>query len=110
MIQVKLYHNRDKKYIGFQLRGHAGFGEEGQDIVCAAVSVLAINTINAVEAYTKDKISVLSDEEEGCIVCRFQTNPSKEAELLLKTMVLGLKQITDNDDYAEYIQLNFEEV
>ena len=29
--------------------------EEGQDIVCAAVSVLVINTVNAIEQFTDDR-------------------------------------------------------
>ena len=28
-------------------KGHAGYAEEGQDIVCAAVSALVINTVNS---------------------------------------------------------------
>ena len=110
MIQVIIYQGLDKRYNGFQVKGHAGFEDAGKDIVCAAVSVLVINTINAVEEYTKDRISVLSDEEDGCITCHFRGKPSKEAELLLKTMVLGLRQMADDDNYAEYIQLEFEEV
>ena len=39
--------------MGFDLEGHAGYSEAGTDIVCAAVSVLVINTINAVEMYTE---------------------------------------------------------
>ena len=36
------------------MQGHAGYAEPGQDIVCAAVSALVINTINAIEAFTED--------------------------------------------------------
>ena len=35
-------------------RGHAGYAEEGQDIVCAAVSALIINTVNSLETFTDD--------------------------------------------------------
>ncbi len=34
----------------FLIEGHAGSGEYGRDVVCAAVSALAINFVNSVEA------------------------------------------------------------
>ena len=33
---------RNGSYLDFLSRGHAGYAEEGQDIVCAAVSALII--------------------------------------------------------------------
>ena len=38
---------KSKTVKGFEIRGHAGWANFGQDIVCAGVSVLAINTQNA---------------------------------------------------------------
>ena len=34
---------RNGNYLEFVSKGHAGYAEEGQDIVCAAVSVLAVS-------------------------------------------------------------------
>ena len=54
MIHVTVYREFSKiEYIGFQTSGHAGYAPEGQDIVCAAASVLTINTINAIEQFTE---------------------------------------------------------
>ena len=58
---------RKKECTGFQTEGHAEYADPGQDIVCAAVSVLIINTMNAIELYTEDAFSVFSDEETGMI-------------------------------------------
>lgn len=110
MIQITLYRNSRKEYCGFKSLGHAGFAEEGQDIVCAAVSILVINTINSIETYAKDSCSVISDDRKGLIDYQLKDRPSKEAELLLKAMVLGLRQIADDENYARYIDLTFEEV
>ena len=49
MIRVTIYQNEKKECAGFLAKGHAGFSEAGQDIVCAAASVLMINTVNAIE-------------------------------------------------------------
>ncbi len=110
MIHAVIYESRDKVCAGFYLQGHAGYAEEGQDIICAAVSVLVINTVNAIEAFTQDDISVVSSEENGTIECRLKEKPSQETDLLLKTMILGLKDIAEEDNYKEYIDLTFEEV
>ena len=110
MIHVTIYQDKRNVCTGFQLKGHAGFAEEGQDIVCAAASVLVLNTINAINLYAEDEFSVDSDQEEGMIAFYLSDSPSKEAELLLKTMILGLEQMVDDENYAEYIDLTFEEV
>lgn len=108
MNRVTIYKNELDEIVGFKSYGHAGYDEEGYDIVCAAISVLTINTINAIDAYTDDQTSVVTDEDEGCIEYTLLNRPSEEATLLLNTMVLGLESIVEN--YENYIDLKFEEV
>ena len=110
MIRVTIYKNENHQCGGFKALGHAGYSEEGQDIVCAAVSVLTINTANSVEEFTEDETSLLSDESDGLIDFQIKGNPSSEAAILLKAMVLGLEQIADDDEYRKYMDLTFEEV
>ncbi len=108
MINITIYINNLDNHLGFSATGHAGFAESGQDIVCAAVSVLMINTINAIDEFTEDAFSSLEDEEDGTLVFNLNSTPSLETDLLLKTMVLGLRAIEEN--YKPYINLIFEEV
>lgn len=110
MIHVTIYQNKRKEYTGFIAYGHAGFSDEGQDIVCAAASVLIINTVNAIEKFTEDRASLVSDDAEGIIDYSLKSRPSEGAKLLLDTMVLGLMEMSDDENYAEYIDLTFEEV
>ena len=49
MIHVVIYQNEKEECTGFQTEGHAEYADPGQDIVCAAASVLIINTMNAIE-------------------------------------------------------------
>ena len=72
--------------------------------------MLMINTVNAIEAFADDKTSLVSDDMEGLIDFRLQAHPSKEAALLLNAMILGLKEMADDSNYSEYIQVRFEEV
>ncbi len=111
MIHVAIYQNENKECVGFRTEGHAGYSEEGSDIVCAAVSVLVLNTINAIELYTQDPCSVIHNDEAGLIAYYLVNGfPSEGAGLLLNTMFLGLEHMADDENYAEYIDLTFEEV
>ena len=110
MIRVKIYKNEKNECVGFQAHGHAGMSEAGQDIVCAAASVLMINTVNAIDRYAPDKTSLVSDDPEGLIEYQIKGRPSKEAALLLNAMLLGIEEMADDENYEEYIELDFEEV
>ena len=51
MINVTIY-QKENKICAFEISGHAGYAPAGEDIVCAAVTVLSFNTVNAIEAFT----------------------------------------------------------
>ena len=109
MTKVTIYKNEQNECVGFRAYGHAGYAAEGEDIVCAAISILTINTMNAIEAFTDARCSLVSDDEDGMIDFQIE-NPSKETTLLLDTMVLGLETMAEDEDYADFIDLKFEEV
>ena len=45
----------DGVFCGFEEQGHTGYGEEGADILCAALSSMTMLIINAIEvAYASD--------------------------------------------------------
>lgn len=110
MIRVTIYKNEKHECVGFRALGHAGYSESGQDIVCAAVSVLTINTVNAIDIFTEDEASLVSDDEQGLIDFKISGRPTKETTLLLKAMILGLEEMADDENYEKYIDLTFEEV
>jgi uncharacterized protein YsxB (DUF464 family) len=109
MTKVTIYKNEKEICVGFRTYGHAGYADEGEDIVCAAISILTINTMNAIEKYTDTTASLVADDEEGMIEFRID-NPSNETTLLLDTMILGLETLADDENYADFIDLTFEEV
>lgn len=55
---------RKKLINSFELTGHADAGEYGNDIVCAAVSVLAISTVNGLQQLAKADLLVKQDEKK----------------------------------------------
>ncbi len=96
MITVTSYINQDNKIIGFRSSGHANYATKGQDIICSAVSVLVINTVNSIYEFTSDIITYDENEEDGMIDFIITSNISDESELLLKSLFLGLQGIRDS--------------
>lgn len=93
MIKISVYKNAEGKIIGFHSKGHAGYAESGQDIVCAAVSVLIINTVNSIEHFTSDVFKYAEDEKKGEIDFKIESELSSESDLLLNSLFLGLEGI-----------------
>ena len=109
MIKVTL-HQKNNHVYRLRYEGHAGYSKHGNDIVCAAVSMLTLNTLNAIERFTDEPIQSLAyDEEKGLIDVEFPRRKAgvfePEAELLIRTLILGL--IDTKEMYGEkYIQIS----
>lgn len=109
MVTITIYQNQKGQYTGFHCIGHADYAKPGEDIVCAGVSILVINTINAIHAFTPDAFSTETEQDSGLIEVRFEQPVGHDAELLLKTMILGLQDIQKNYG-TKYSFLKFKEV
>ena len=66
MITVTIYQIRMTVMQVFEVVGHAGYAEEGYDIICAAVSVLVVNAVNSIETFTDDTFAD-ADEDDGIV-------------------------------------------
>jgi hypothetical protein len=106
MITVEIIKKSDD-YLGFEVSGHAGYAESGSDIICAAVSVLTVNTANSIEILARDPI--IDHEEEGFLSCRFPEGLSENGKLFMESMILGLKQIETSYE-KPYVRVVFSEV
>ncbi len=49
MITVKIVRDRTRKITGVFMSGHAGYAEEGSDIICAGASTLIYTLANSLE-------------------------------------------------------------
>ncbi len=105
MIKAKvLTHNGS--YHSFSCMGHAGFEDIGKDIVCAAVSMLVINTANSLDKLTDNRITATDDKY---IQWEFMDIPDEKGKLLMDSMVMGLKEI-EKQYGNNYLRLMIEEV
>lgn len=104
MIQVRTV-KENGIYKKFMIDGHADYADEGQDIVCAAVSALVINTINSIEEFTEDAFTC--DCADGQIRSwEFTSAVSPETGLLMDALMLGLVNIRKSYG-EEYLSVEF---
>lgn len=95
MIKVTAKRNADGIYSRVCLEGHAGYAEYGFDIVCSAVSVLVINTVNSIEQFTEDDLVVEHDGKTDRFEFYITSEISHETELLMNSLILGLQGIKE---------------
>ncbi len=108
MINIIFYRKSDGTYKGFGMSGHAMFAKYGKDIVCSAVSVLAINTVNSVSELTNNKFDI-EKSKSGNLKFKFTSDPDEKGQLLLESLALGILGI--EEEYgSKYLQVNFKEV
>ncbi len=110
MTKVTFYQNSSGQITGFTASGHSGYGEAGQDIVCAAVSALILNTVNSIERLTEDPFAVDSDEERGYIRLTMEGELSRESDILLRSLAMGLSDLEADEANQDYVDIIFEEV
>ena len=112
MTQITIFQNQNHDVVRFTCFGHAGFAEAGHDIVCAGISILVLNTINAIEQFTDDDFTCDVEEESGAIDFRFHSVCGADAKLLIRTMILGLEGIQSSygKNGKKYLKLQFKEV
>ncbi|MBQ3393487.1 MAG: ribosomal-processing cysteine protease Prp [Lachnospiraceae bacterium] len=104
MTRAVIERTGDGHYRSFFVSGHAGYAEEGEDIVCAGISAIVINTINCLEDLLHEPIGYEYDEESGDISCVFKKVPSQKASFLIDTMIHGLEwiRLTYGEEYLSY--------
>ena len=99
MIQAEVVRNKQGTIRGFNISNH------GESKACAAVSMLAINTVNSIESFTEDDIMYEYDEESGGYLKFALTSEtmSEGTSVLLKALELGLTHVKEL--YPEEISL-----
>lgn len=77
-------------------KGHAGAKAAGENVVCAAVSILMQNCVNALEQVAGVTPQVTADEALALIdisLPPMESERGRDAQTILRTTVLGLTDI-----------------
>ena len=110
MTRITIYKTKSGEYRKFVCDGHAGYADRGEDIVCAAISALVINTVNSLEEIAKEPTRVEADEKAGRISCFFLRQPLQaSSRVLMDSLALGLSNIVAQYG-KKHCKLTFKEV
>lgn len=108
MVEITMYES-SLQFIGFKMEGHAGYAPIGQDIVCAAVSVLAQGTIiGLTDVLALDTEYETSGGYITCMVKSINHREREDADVLLRTMYMTLKNL--EQQYENHIKVFTKEV
>ena len=106
MTRCTLFMDDASRITGFSIKGHSGYAEEGSDIVCAAVSVLALTTDHAL-CRLVGLSPIERGGEDGYLEVHLPGGMSKQqmhdAQLLMSALHLGLENIAQ--DYPRFVRL-----
>ena len=110
------FFKRDGVYYGFEEKGHAGYAESGDDIVCSAVSAMTMLIINAIEvAYASDvEYTIDEDTTDIKVVARgalaeFEEDEKKRFAIsgLIEAYYLQLNDMLE--EYYDYLDVSEQE-
>ena len=111
MTTIEVYRRKDGRLCGLRAAGHAGAGDYGHDIVCAAVSVLTQTAVNALETVAGVQTSPIVDEKAGVLECLLppglEAGQAGAADIVLRTVTQGLMDVQTT--YPKYVRVLFKE-
>lgn len=104
MTKISIY-KKGKNIVKYVVEGHSDFAEEGSDIVCSAISVVAYTTINGITDILGIPVGYeVRDAYLECIVPDNLSDSEREkVSILLDTMYLSFVNL--KEQYKEYITI-----
>ena len=104
MTKINIYRNR-KDIVKFVVSGHTDYKDQGEDIVCAAISALSMNALNGLTDVVG--LTVGYEVRDGYLECILPEMLSREerksANVLLDALLLSFKNL--EKQYREYITI-----
>ena len=108
MTRVTLYYSGGT-LTGIESRGHSGFGWSGNDVICAAVSVLMQALVLGLEDIAEVQgLNVEADERVPVMRAVWPSSEQERLSLLTETAARSLRQIALEN--PKYIRLTTEEI
>ena len=102
-----IFHTVEDRIIGFDAQGHSGYGEEGEDIVCAAVT----SAVRLVESTVNDVMGLCAavkvNEKDASISLRLPGGLAQTAESTCQNLLTGLMVYLAelHDEYPDHIEV-----
>lgn len=102
MVAITVFVTENGEYAGYRFEGHADSAPYGEDLVCAAASMLAVITQNSLEV---QHIPHEGKADSGHVWVRLIPDEDEHrkiaAQAVLKTLAVGAEQLAKS--YPKYI-------
>ena len=110
MTRVTFTKGENLPYERIQTEGHSGYGEEGTDIICAAISSATELVVNILEQFSIDLDIEVDEEAPSVLVLILDGDNNRKKKDMVKNIVEGYKSyITDlAEAYPEFIEISTE--
>ena len=106
MIWAEIRRNQKGNIYGFTVKEH------GESVVCAAISMLSLNTVNSIEALVDEEMTYNYNPNGGFLemdLPRIRNGKrNREADLLLESLALGLRSVKAS--YSNEIEIEDDKV
>ena len=111
-----IFYKADGFYYGFEERGHTGYGESGDDVLCAALSAMTMLIVNTVEvAYASDVEYTVNEGATHIMVRARAALPQFEEDERKRYAVSGIMmgyycQLGDMlEEYGDYLNVSIQD-
>ena len=105
MTEVKVLKNRGH-IVKVTAHGHTGYGEEGEDIVCAALSSVIQTALMGLLQVAGIDVRYEILDQHGSLefeIPQLDESARHDADVILNTMLCGITDLVDG--YSDYIEL-----
>jgi len=104
--RIVIWRGARGRITAYAAMGHAGYADEGADIVCAGISALTQSTVNVLEAIAHVTPRVI--QCKGLLWVRIPRSTKSrqhDAQVLLKALELSIMELAKG--YPEHIRLEW---
>ena len=104
MTTIKIFRHKGK-IRGFECSGHTGFGVQGEDVLCSAISTLAGSCHLGISKVLGLEVSYQIDEENGFFALSINDKnlENQSAQLLFQVFIESARDLALN--YQKFIKL-----
>ena len=92
MIEI-MFSNHQINQCELKINGHSGLSDRGEDIVCAAVSVLAQTFVGGCETELKANASGCMDSGNCNVVIRVQNSEAEKLQAVYNVFNFGFRKL-----------------
>lgn len=105
MTEIKVF-KKNGSVVRVVCDGHTGYGVEGEDIVCAALSSIVQTALLGLLAVARINVSFVKDDGKGWLeftLPELDERRRHDADVILDTMLCGVSDL--REAYSDFIDL-----